>query len=284
MVEKSINVGKLTKLVGGFLLLVLLVISFFGSWYIVNPGERGIILTLGKPSEIPSSEGFHMKIPLIQSIVKMDIKTQKYETKASAASKDLQIVSTDIAVNYHLTGESVPNLYKTIGIDYTDKVIQPAVQEVVKASTAQFTAEELITKRELVKEKIDHALNQRLLDKGILMETTSITNFDFSHEFNVAIEQKVTAEQNALTAKNKLAQIEYEAKQLIANAEGTSKSRILNAEAEAKAIQIQSQAITQQGGRNYVQLKTVEKWNGVLPQYMLSGTIPLLNIQQNASE
>jgi regulator of protease activity HflC (stomatin/prohibitin superfamily) len=266
----------------GIFVFIFILIVLFGSFYTVAAGYRGVLLTFGKPDVQPKGEGLHLKVPIMQKVVKIDTRTQKYDASASAASKDLQIVSTTIAVNYHLTPDSVVNLYKEIGIDYSDKVIQPAVQEVVKASTAQFTAEELITKRDMVKEKIDVALKERLVSKGIIMETTSITNFDFSKEFNAAIEQKVTAEQNALTEKNNLAKIEYQAKQKIAEAEGTSQSRILNAQAEAKALELQKAQITPemlQLRAIEVQGKLADKWDGKLPVYNLgSGAIPLLNM------
>jgi regulator of protease activity HflC (stomatin/prohibitin superfamily) len=247
------------------------------------------LLTFGNPNENAIAEGLHFKVPFAQSVVYMDIQTQKYNADASAASKDLQTVSTKIAVNYHLT-ENVVSLYREIGLDYESKIIQPAVQEVVKASTSQFTAEELITKRKLVKQKIDENLKARLDTRGIIMETTSITNFDFSAQFNAAIEAKVTAEQNALTEKNRLASIEYQAQQQVAQANGTAISTVLNAQAqadaklaiakaEAAALELQKNQITSQ----LLELRSIEvqksyadKWNGQLPTTVLGNQIPLL--------
>jgi regulator of protease activity HflC (stomatin/prohibitin superfamily) len=267
-------IGAAIKTGVGILFFILILIFIFGSFYSISAGYKGVLLTFGKPNIQAKTEGLHFKIPLAQTVVKIDTRTQKYDASASAASKDLQTVSTTIAVNYHLMQDSVVTLYREIGIDYSDKIIQPAVQEVVKASTAQFTAEELITKRDMVKEKIDIALRERLVGKGIVMETTSITNFDFSKEFNQAIEQKVTAEQQALTQKNKLAQVEYEAKQKIAEAEGTSQSKILNAQAEAKALELQKAQITPQLlqlRQIEVQSKLADKWSGNLPNFMING-------------
>lgn len=263
--------------IGIWIVIVLAtILLLWNSFFIVNAGERAILITLGNPQETPYKEGLHFKMPIIQKVVLVDIKTQKYEAKASAASKDLQVVSTDIAVNYHLTGESVTSLYKEIGLDYGDKIIQPAVQEVVKASTAEFSAEELITKRDLVKQKIDIALSERLKGRGITMETTSITNFDFSAEFNKAIEGKVTQEQLALQSKNKLAQIEYEAQQVraaaigqrdaaIAQAEGQANATLLIAQAEAERLRLQKEQISEL----LVQKQMLDRWNGILPQYMI---------------
>lgn len=275
------------------IIIILMTICVFSSFYIISPGERGVLMTLGKTDPTAKGEGFHWKAPIIQKVVKIDVKTQKYETGASAASKDLQVVSTNLAVNYHLVPESVVRIYQELGLDYESKVIQPAVQEVVKASTAKSTAEKLITKREGVKALIDEGLRTRLQDKGIIVETTSLTDFDFSAQFNQAIEMKVTAEQNALTEKNRLAQIEYQAQQKIAEAEGNSKSQILLAEAqakqkllvaesEAKALELQKTQITDKMlelRRIEVQKEYAERWDGRLPVYNLgSNTLPVMNI------
>jgi len=223
-----------------------------------------VLLTFGKPNMVAKEEGLHIKFPIAQIIVKMDVRTQKYEADASAASKDLQIVSTKIAVNYHLVPETVPALYKDIGVAYQERVIQPTVQEVVKASTAQFTAEELITKRPEVKENIKELLIERMRPRGIIVEDISITNFDFSESFNSAIENKVTMEQNALAAKNKLEQIKFEAQQKIEEAKG-----------KAEAIRVENEAISQ--APKVLQLRSIEKWDGVLP-LVTGSAVPFIDI------
>lgn len=273
----ELTIGGIAKIVVLSMVGIIFIIGLFSTLYIVGAGERGIVLTWGNPSMDAKGPGLHVKIPFAQTVQKMDVQTQKYEAEASAASSDLQIVSTKIAVNYHLTPESVPALYRDIGKSYREKVIQPAVQEVVKACTAKSTAEQLITQRETVKECIDAALKFRLLDKGINMETTSITNFDFSAQFNSAIESKVTAEQEALTQKNKLAQREYEAQQAVAIAKGQADATILNAEAEAKKVQlIQAQL---QSSPQYVELIKAQQWSGNLPTVMMTtGVTPFIDI------
>jgi len=253
-------------------ILVPILLGFiFSSFYIIHAGERGVLLNWGNPDMIPKSEGLHFKMPIKQSIIKMDIKTQKYEADASAASKDLQIVTSKVVTNYHLTSESVPILYKEIGIDYQTRIIQPFEQEVVKSITAKFTAEELVTKREEVRLEIKQALHDRLIERGIVVEEVSIVNFDFSPEFNKAIEAKVTAAQNALAAENKLKQVEFEAQQRVTQAKG-----------EAEAIKIQIESIQQKGGEQYVQLQAIGKWNGQLPQ-VTGGAMPFINLQSNQS-
>lgn len=273
------KVGSSIFKYGGLFVLIIVILN---SFYIINAGERGIVITMGAPSEVPTMEGPHLKVPFFQSIVIMDTKTAMYEATASAASKDLQVVSTKIAVNYHLTQDVVPELYKTIGLDFQTKIIQPAVQEVVKASTAQFTAEELITKRSDVKELIDDGLRKRLMDKGITLETTSITNFDFSDQFNQAIERKVTAEQEALTEKNTLEKIKFQAQQRIAEAEGSAQALIKNAEAQAISLKLQREQVTPELielRKVEVQSKLADKWTGALPMTVMGSSMtPLLEI------
>jgi regulator of protease activity HflC (stomatin/prohibitin superfamily) len=251
--------------VGGVILLIVLIIVF-GSFYTIPAGYRGVLLTFDKPSATAFGEGLHVKIPIIQKVVKMDTRTQKYESDLTAASSDLQDVMTKIAINYHLSPESTVDIYRTIGIDYANKIIYPLEQEANKASTAQFTAEELITKREIVRTNMEKILREKLAPRGIVVESISIVNFKFSDVFSNAIEQKVTATQLKLKAVQDLERIKVEAEQ-----------RVTQATAEAEAIKIQAEAVTQQGGKDYVQLQWILKWNGQQPQVVGSNT-PLINL------
>lgn len=201
----------------------------------------------------------------------MSIQTQKYQVEADAASKDLQNIKTDVALNFRISPTSVGALFQQVGTieDISFKIIGPAIQETVKATTAKFTAEELITKRETVSAEMKTFMKTKLEHVGIIVEDINIVNFNFSEDFDKAIESKVRAEQDALTEKNKLEQIKYEAQQAIEKARGTSEATLLRAKAEAEAIRIQSQAIQQNGGANYVNLKRIEKRNGQLPATQL---------------
>ena len=267
----AISPGKIINYAIWGIVGLFLIISFFGTFYIVNAGERAVLITMGNPSPIAISEGLHFKIPMVQSVVIMDVKTLEYQAEAGAASKDLQDVKATIATNYHLTPENVPELYKTVGVNYAEKLIQPVEQEIVKATTAKYTAEEMITKREEVRSEMEQLFTDKLKSRGINVEQVSIINFEFSPSFTQAIEAKVVAEQNALAAKNKLEQIKYEAEQRIAQANG-----------EAQAIAIQVAAIKQQGGAAYVQLQAINAWDGKLPQYMLGNAMPFINIPVSA--
>lgn len=250
-------------IIGGMILLGLIVV-LFGSTYIIEAGERGVLLTFGKPSQEAIGEGLHFKIPLAQTIKKMDVKTQKYVAQASGASKDLQVVSTEVAVNYKTSPERTPEIYQKIGLAYEDRIIQPAVQEGVKAVTAKFTAEELVTRRPEVKDEIRLFLLDRLQERGMIVEEISITNFDFSESFNTAIEAKVTAEQQKLKAERDLERIRIEAEQKIAQAE-----------AEAESIRIQSEAL--KANPDILELRAIEKWNGIMPQ-VTGGAVPFIGI------
>lgn len=263
---KNPEVLKVKHFMVGLGVLLIALAFVFSCFYIINAGERGVLITLGNPADTVITEGMHFKIPFIQSVVVFDIKTQKDEIDTTSASKDLQTVSTRIAVNYHLESTSATRIYKEVGVDYINRILSPAIQESTKASTAQYTAEELITKREQVRETIKQLLKEKMSQRGIVIEDVLITNFDFSKSFNDAIENKVTMQQNALAAENKLKQIEFEAKQRVTQANG-----------EAEAIKIQAEAIQAQGGKEYVNLQAIAKWNGQLPTYT-GGAIPFITI------
>lgn len=262
------KVWNYVKIVRDSIIGLVVLIIFFGSLGTVKAGERGVRLRFGAVVATVN-EGLYVKFPLIEKVLKMDVKVQKEEVNASAASKDLQTVSSIVAVNFNLSPESVAKIYKDVGVDYKVRLIDPALQESVKAVTAKYTAEELITKREIIRDGIKQVLADKLLPYGIIIDQFNIVDFDFSKSFNDAIEAKVTAEQQALAAKNKLEQIKFEAEQ-----------RVTTAKAEAEAIRIQAAAIQNQGGAEYVNLKAIEKWNGTLPQYMLGQTMPFINLNK----
>lgn len=260
------------KLIAGIVIVFVALMAFL----ILNPfvkisaGERGVVLRWGAVQDEILGEGIHWITPIAKSVKELDVKIQKEQVSASAASKDLQTVTTVLALNYHLIPDKVNRLWQNVGESYKERIIDPAIQEAVKAVTAKYTAEELVTKRSIVKDDVKAVLAERLQKEFINVDDVSIVNFDFSDQFNKAIEAKVTAEQNALAAKNKLEQVKFEADQ-----------RITQAKAEAEAIRIQAQAITQQGGRDYVDLKAIEKWNGQLPAQMIPGSsVPFINLNR----
>lgn len=245
---------------------------------IVPAGNTGVLLTLGKVSTTSFQEGAHFKIPFVQTVENMSNKIQVYETPASAVSKDLQTVSSTLAVNYRLVSDKSPDMYKNVGLDYQTILITPVVQECFKSATANYTAEQLITERQTVADNVKESLEKKLKDYGIYIEKFNIVNFDFSSEFNNAIEAKQVAEQNLLKTKT-----EQEQAIVIANAEAEKK--VISAKAEAEAIMAQAQA---QADANQLLEKSltpkviayeqIQKWNGVLPKVTGSDNGMLVNI------
>jgi regulator of protease activity HflC (stomatin/prohibitin superfamily) len=278
---------RLGWIIAIFVIIIVAVVGL-NSFTIVNAGERGILVTLGQVQEVNLSEGIHFKAPFIQNIIPIDVKTQKIEAGASAASKDLQIVTASVALNYKLKGGSVWALWKEIGPLYRERVIDPAIQESVKSATAKFTAEELITQRPLVKLAIEQALRDRLSDMHINVQNLSITNFEFSEKFNEAIEAKVTAEQDALKAQRDLDRIKVEKQQTITQAEAANEAVKLQADAqaykvlteakaEAEALRLIREQLKQQS--ELIDYKTIEKWDGRVPIINGSGSLPIIDIQ-----
>ena len=229
--------------------VVIFLILIFNPLVKVGAGQRGVVLNWGAVSDKILDEGLHLRMPIMQKIVKMDVTTQKEEGSASAASKDMQIVTADVAVNYYLDPLRVNKTYQSLRKEYRERVILPTIDEFIKKTTALYTAEELLTKRAEVKDNLKQNITNSLAESNIIVKDIFITNFEFSEQFDAAIESKVTAEQNALKAKNDLERVKMEAEQ-----------RVAQAKAEAEAIRIQAQAITQQGGRDYVNLKWIEAW------------------------
>lgn len=242
------------------------------SYFIINPGERWIVVVMGTMGNTIYNEGIHFKIPIISKTIKTNVQTQKFESDADSASKDLQSITTKIAINARIDEKSVQDIYRSLGGDemIAYKVVQPSVQESVKSVTAKYTAEELITKRTSVSTEIKALLTEKLGKYGIVVWDVNIVNFNFSPDFNQAIERKVKAEQEALAEKNKLETVKYQAQQTIEQAK-----------AQAEAIKIQVEAIQKQWGSAYVNLKWIERRDGKLPTTSLgSSNGVLLNLTQ----
>lgn len=258
---------KSTFLISGIIVGVLAVFILVVAWPFgtVGAGERGVLLRWGAVTGNVLNEGLYVRVPVMDSIVKMDVKIQKEEVIATAASKDLQTVNSKVALNYHIDPDKVADIYQDIGLQYAVRLIDPALQESVKSTTAKYTAEELITKREEVRDAIKSHLVEKLTPRGILIDDFNIVDFQFSAAFDQAIELKVTAEQSALAAKNKLEQIKFEAEQQIAEARG-----------KAEALRIESAAL--QSSPQILELRALEKWNGQLPSVMGSGATPFINV------
>ncbi|HMK50248.1 MAG TPA: prohibitin family protein [Thermodesulfovibrionales bacterium] len=254
------------------LLIVLLTLNPF---VVIGAGERGVILNFGAVQPSVYDEGLHIRVPIMQKVVKVDVKVHKSQTDAESVSKDLQDTRSTIAVNYHILPEKANWIYQNIGTEYKERIIDPAVQEVVKAITARFTAVELITQREKVRSEIKELLKQRLVTYNIVVDDFSIVNFAFSQQFTQAIESKQTAEQLALKAQRDLERIKIEADQKVASAK-----------AEAEALRLQKENVTPQLIRLRqieASLKAIEKWDGHMPK-VTSGTVPFIDVKSFEKE
>lgn len=253
----------------------------------VPNGHRGIKLSFGKASDMPLSEGLHLRIPIMQSVYKMPVMIERSETESEAASRDLQRVTTQVVLNYHIDPTQVVQVYRHLGVfeNIEPRIIDPSVQEAMKAVTALYTAEQLVTKRPDVAAAIKSALRERLQRHGLVIDEFSVTNFKFSDSFDAAIEAKTVAEQQKLKAERDLERIKVEAEQRIAQARAEAESTKLAAEAQAEALRMQRESITPELIRLReveARIKAIEKWNGTMPQ-VTGGTIPFINVQPDGT-
>ena len=250
--------------------VIFFILIFFRPWVQVGAGQRGIVLNFGAVEKKVLDEGLHLRVPVMQEIVLMDVKVQKAETDAAAASADLQDVTSRVALNYHIVPDQANIVYQKIGVHFKERIIDPAILEVVKAVTAKYTAEELITKRPAVSEAMRRNLMDRLIVNNIAVDAFSIVTFSFSKVFTEAIESKQTAEQLALKAKRDLDRIKIEAEQ-----------KITTARAEAESLRLQRANISPdliELRKIEANMKAIEKWNGILPQVTGGGAIPLIGL------
>ena len=235
--------ARLTGRMGSIIGVVLIVASIIaGAFTTVPAGHRGVVIRFSAITGGILNEGLQTKLPFIDSVEKMSVQTQKYEADSLAVTNDLQDVSTTIALNWHLDPGMAAEVYRTLGLEFIDRIAAPAIQETIKQITAKYNAEDLILRRDEVKAAITDSLSNRLLERGIITETVSITNFQFSETFTAAIEAKVAAEQAVLEATNKLERVKVEAQQAQAEAKGYADARIAKATGEAEYIRVVTEA------------------------------------------
>lgn len=249
---------------------IMVFFMFLSPWIQIGAGQRGVVLNFGAVQKDVLGEGLHFRVPIMQEITLVDVKLQKAETDAAAASADLQDVSSTVAINYHIIPDKANVVYQSIGIHFKERIIDPAVLEVVKAVTAKYTAEELITKRPAVSDAMKLSLTERLLAHNIAVDAFSIVGFSFSKIFMEAIESKQTAEQLALKAKRDLDRIKIEAEQTITAARAEAESlRLQRANISPDLIELR---------KIEANLKAIDKWNGILPQVTGGGAIPFIGV------
>jgi len=275
----SYNIGKIAAVV---ITVIVIIVVMFQSVVIVEAGHRGVVLYLGAVENRVLPEGVHFIIPFAEQVIPMEVRTQKFQAEASAASNDLQEVQTVIALNYMIDPKEANKVYQLLGVSYADRVISPTIQEAVKASVAKFNAEELVTKRETAKGVIAQTIRNTLTSNNIIVENVFITDFKFSESFASQIEQKVVAFQKFLTEENNLKAVRVIANQNVVQAEAAGRANIARASGEAQAIEL----ITGQlrSSPEYLQWQAINKWNGQLPYASGSGAVPFFQLPSPQSQ
>lgn len=273
------------------LVCALLLVNSFAT---VPVGSTGILLMMGKVQDTALTEGFHLKLPFIQRIISIDNRVKKLELSTEAFSKDIQTVSATLAVNYRLQTSKTFSLYKAVGLAYEDNLIVPATHEVLKSVCAQYTAEELISKRAESSDKMRDELDAKLTDLGISVTDFNIIDFDFSDEFITAVESKQVAEQlkkkAATENETAIAQAEREKKVAITKSEAEAESVLIAAKAEADAVKLAADAeayrlsqIGKQLTEETIKNTLAERWDGKLPGVVGTGAAGILNLDAAAN-
>ncbi|MDO4846694.1 MAG: prohibitin family protein [Clostridiaceae bacterium] len=259
-VKTAFSGGKAKKFVTTLVIAFIAFILIVNCLTIVEAGHTGVVVTLGKVKEGVLQEGIHVKAPFVQQVVKIDNRIVKLEVETEAFSKDLQTVETVLAINYRVDTSKSYSIYKNIGANYEAVLVTPAVNEVLKAITAKYTAEESVTNRVLISDGLVKGLNDKLNDIGLYVTDVNIINFEFSEAFITAIEEKQVAQQ-------KLLKSETEKQTAIINAEAQAETVRIKAEAEAAANKTISESLTP----NIIEYNKIQKWDGVLPKVTGSG-------------
>lgn len=264
------------KIFAAIVTFIVIIVILAESVVIVQAGHRGVVLYLGAVENRVLGEGWHFITPFAEQVIQMEVRTLKFQADVSSASNDLQEVKTVIALNFHIDPNQANIIYQQLGADYADRIIAPTIQESVKASTAKFNAEELITKRETAKDVISEAIRKTLAERNISVETVFITDFKFSDAFATQIESKVVAYQKFLTEENNLKAIEVIAEQTVVQAEAQARANVAKANGEAQAIKIINEQLKQ--SPDYLKWQAINKWNGQMPYVLGSGAFPFFQL------
>ena len=252
-------------------LLVLLAIVGSQSFVTVDAGNVGIVKRFGAVQKGILQPGLHLKFPLVTEVVEVETRIKRVEADAIASSKDLQVVTSNIVLNYRVDRELADQLYEQLGIEYPTRIVEPALQESIKATTAKYTAEQLITSRTEVAQQMLSDIKNRLDSKFLTPTDLSIIDFQFSKTFNDAIEEKQVAQQAALRASNELDKVRIEAEQAQAEAKGLAEAELERARAESEAQKMLRDTISPE----VLQLRFIERWDGKLPVYS-GGELPTM--------
>src|SRR5512143_202182 len=268
--------GPKPRVVGLFIVLIIILIILWGAFVIVPAGHRGVVLWWGSVEKRIMGEGLNFKVPLAERVIKVDVKVQPHPFKEiDASSKEYQMVKMTGMMNFHIDPSFVNDLYQKVGLDFADKVIDPAFNDFVKEVVPTYPIGEILPKREEIRKRAMTKLGDNLERYHIIVDDIYFANIRFSPEYEGAIEAKQVAQQQVETQKQVLAQREIEAQQKVASAKGEAESILVVAQGQAKANDALSRSISP----ILVQYKGIEKWNGILPQ-VSGGAVPFIDLSK----
>jgi prohibitin 2 len=253
------------RIIPAVVVAVLLLILASCSGTVVEPGHRGVKVTLGKVSTVPLEEGLHFMVPLLQHILQLDVRTLRWAETTQAYTKDVQQADVGFTLTYSLEPSFVVEMYRTVGVDWSQKLIGQVVLEELKRELGQHEAVTLIATRDQAARAIEAGVKQKLAEKHVLISGLQITNIDYTKLFEDSVEAKVIAQQRAIEEQNRTVQIEQQAKQ-----------KLISAQAEAESMRIRAKAL--ESNARLVEWEAVQKWDGKLPQYQLGGATPFINL------
>lgn len=254
------------KIIIWSILGVFAVITLFCTFYTVDSTQLGILRTFGKISETAVTDGLHFKCPFVQSVKKVNVQQKKFDGKENSYTKDVQTAEVNYTINYDLVKSNVCRLIKNVGDEYHERIVIPYIRSAMKDVFGNYAATQIVENRDQVRKDIEAILRKTLDTNYFYNIQFQITDIDFDDAFERAIAEKQVAEQNALKAKNITVQVEEQAKQTK-----------IKAEAEAEAMRIKATALEK--NQKLVEYEAVQKWDGKMPQYMLGGSVPFINLK-----
>ena len=263
-VNNEASVKKIVKWIGVGIGCLVVLIAFISGIYSIDPGYRGVMVTLGKVSDHSYENGVGFKWPFISSVIKMDVRTRKMTDKTSTYTSDIQTADLEYTFTYDLNPKNVHILYETVGLDYEAKAVLPSLNDVIKDVIGKWQAQELVANRDKARVDVLAGLQERLDKRFFQNIIFQLADIDYSDKYESAIEDKVIAEQKAQEAVNNTRRIKEEAEQ-----------KLISAKAEAEAMEIKSEALSKNKG--LIEYEAVQRWDGKLPQYMLGNSVPFVN-------
>ncbi|MEL7602965.1 MAG: prohibitin family protein [Bacillota bacterium] len=289
MFKNKDGTTSVKKIVSTSIIVILIASVALGSFIVIPAGHSGVVVTMGSVSDIVLQEGLHFKIPFAQQVILMDNRIVKLEVTTQAFSKDLQTVSAVLAINYRVDKGMSHSIYKNIGGAYESVLVIPAVNEVLKAVVAEYTASTLVANRSAVSVELDNNLKAKLQTSGIIVEDINVIDWDFSDEYIAAIEQKQVAEQNLIKTRTEQEQAvviaEASAKQKVIAAQADADSAVIAAEARAKQITVEADAqaeanrkLSESLSNELINYEMINKWDGKLPEVQTGSGGALIGI------